>query len=485
MTDAFVGYAWAAELRAPAQRAVLGTLALHARPDSRGRATVETLAQDAAMSVNSCRTHLHALVAAGWLAWTPQRSVDGRRNAGAQFVLASRFWNQTAQFSQTPILSGSDLGSDDSSRFASIRFDPARANPAWAWRVGVPTASHRVVVATIALLSDHRGVCLAPRATIAERSLLSPASTNRVLNDLEKAGWIGRESRRRGARAAEARLHLTRRFLETAAPAGGGDVPAAASPGHESVQDALLAPDGLTALVCAARATGWRGPAADELAAALTEAIAGDGKWVALRRVDFSRQDAIADTVSIAWLAVVENAERIVTAANPWGLLLSIVGRRAAKQDQLNRGVVVTSQGQINAFTLTDEDWRFDQAPRAVDQQLRGSDVGLDDLADSPMMQAIVTQLATVGIDPGLAWPVLCRCAEIAVKEPASRRHTAARHDPYLAILGLTADAASAWMNIITGTRRTGYGASPLLTHPESILDCVPTKWLDAILAAA
>ena len=35
------------------------------------------------------------------------------------------------------------------------------------------------------------------------------------------------------------------------------------------------------------------------------------------------------------------------------------------------------------------------------------------------------------------------------------------------------------------GARRTGQQASPLLTHPESILDAVPAKWLDAILSAA
>lgn len=484
MTDAFVGYAWAADLRTPAQRAVLGTLALHAGADGRGCGTVETLAQGSVMSLNSCRSRLHELVAAGWLGWTPQRSADRRRNGSAQFVLSGRFWNRT-NISQTPNLSGSNLEPDTPAKLTSIRFDPARVNPAWAWRVDVPTASHRVVLATMALLSDHRGVCLAPRATIAERSLLSPASTNRVLNDLEQASWIGREARRRGARAAEARLHLTRAFLETAAPLYDDELPAPAGPGCDPAQDALLAPGGLAALICAARASSWRGPAANELATALTEAIAGDGRWVALRRVDFSRQDAIADTTSIAWLAVMENADRIMAATNPWGFLLSIIGRQAAKQDQLNRGVIVTDEGKVNAFTVTDEDWRLDQAEPAVDQDLRGSDVGLDDLADSPMMQAIVTQLATIGVDPGLAWPVLCRCAEIAVKEPASRRHTAARRDRYLAILGLSPDAASAWMNIITGTRRTGQQASPLLTHPESILDAVPAKWLDAILSAA
>ncbi len=484
MTDSLVGFAWLAPVDSPAKRALLATLALYAGPDGAGSISVDALACGAAMSSRSSQTHLHELAAAGWLTRTRQRSSMSGRYQPTEFVLANPFLHGGKQCPSAN-LNGSELPMDIVGRFPSIRFDPTRVNPAWAWRVVVPTASHRVVLATMALLSDHRGVCLAPRATIADRSLLSPASTNRVLNDLEQAGWIGREARRRGARAAEARLHLTRRFLETAAPLCDAELPAPAGPGCEPAQDALLAPDGLAAMICAARASSWRGPAADELATALAEAIAGDGRWVALRRVDFSRQDAIADTTSIAWLAVVENADRIVAATNPWGFLLSIIGRQAAKQDQLNRGVVVTDEGKVNAFTVTDEDWRLDQAEPTLDQDQRGNEVGLDDLADSPMMQAIVTQLATIGVDPGLAWPVLCRCAEIAVKEPASRRHTAARRDPYLAILGLSPDAASAWMNIITGTRRTGQQASPLLTCPESILDAVPAKWLDAILSAA
>lgn len=478
-----MGFAWLAEVDCPAKRALLGTLALQAGADGAGSVLVEVLADGAATSVRSTQTHLRDLVGAGWVTWERQRSLVSGRWQPAAFTLSNLF----SDTNPTPPanLSGSELPMDPAGKFGSIRFDPARVSPAWAWRVEVPTASHRVVLATVALLSDHRGVCLAPRVTIAERSLLSLASTNRVLNDLEQTGWIGREPRRRGARAAEARVHLTRGFLDTAAPPSDVDLPVSDGTRGGPGQHVLVAADGLPGLICAARACDWRGPAADELAASVAEVIAGDGRWVALRRVDFSRRDAIADTVSIAWLAIVENADRIIQAANPWGFLLSIIGRQAAKHDQSNRGIIVTAEGPVNTFTVTDEDWRLEQAEPAVDQDLRGSDVGLDDLADSPMMQVIVTQLAKIGVDPGLAWPVLCRCAEIAVKEPDSRRHTAARRDPYLTILGLSADAASAWMNIITGTRRTGHDASPLLTHPESILDAVPAKWLDAILAAA
>ncbi len=484
MTEALVGFAWLANVDSSAKRALLGTLALYAGPDGAGRISMDVLAGGAAMSCRSSQTHLHELAAAGWLTRTRQRSLVNGRYRPTEFVLASLFSDPNESVPSAN-MSSSELPMAAIGRFSSIRFDPDRVNPAWAWRVGVPTAAHRVVLATMALLSDHRGVCLAPRATIADRSLVSLASANRVLNDLEHSGWIGRESRRRGARAAEARLHLTRRFLETAAPTSDGEPPVPADPSGGPVQEALVAADGLPHLVCAARAADWRGPAADELAASLADVIAGEGRWVALRRVDFGRQDAIADTISLAWMALIEHADQIVAATNPWGFLLSIVARQAAKQDQRDRGIVVTGEGRVNAFSVTDEDWRLDQAEPALDQDLRGSDVGLDDLADSPMMQAIVSQLAVIGVDPGLAWPVLCRCAEIAVKEPASRRHTAARRDPYLAILGVTADAASAWMNIITGTRRIGHKASPLLTHPEALLDAVPATWLDAILTAA
>ena len=156
-------------------------------------------------------------------------------------------------------------------------------------------------------------------------------------------------------------------------------------------------------------------------------------------------------------------------------MLIAILARQAARTDQRNR------KGKTVAFTLATE-WELDQAEPARDLTQRGTDIGLDDLADSPTIAAIVAQLASCGVDPGLAWPVLRRCAELAIKEPASRRHTAARRDPYLAILGLTPTAASAWMNIVTGTRRAGEKASPLLNrfHPESI----PSKWLSTLIAA-
>lgn len=480
MTDAIVGFAWLASVDSPAQRALLGTLALHANHDATGSITVDELAAGASISVRSAQTHLHQLVACGWLSWTRQRSAENGRYQQTRFTMNAPF---AGGIDPAANLSGSDLPMVPT-KYSSIRFDPERVNPAWAWRVAVPSAAHRVVLATVALLSDHRGVCLAPKATIAERSLLSLGSTTRVLKDLERAGWIGREARRRGARAAEGRLHLTRSFLTEAAPDPQiSENPSAVeepSPG----QLQLIEADGLAASIAAARAGQWRGAAADELAQALTDLLSGTGRWISARRVDFSREDAVADTIGLAWTAVAENADVILAANNPTAMLLTIVARQAARQDQLARGIIDTDEGKIAAVTFA-ADWELDRSEPAQDSGQRGRDVGLDDLAESPMMDAIVSQLATIGIDPGLAWPVLCRCAEIAVKEPESRRHTAARRDPYLMILGLTPDAAAAWMNLITGTRRTGVEASPLLTSPESILEAVPAKWLDAIRAAA
>ena len=478
MTQALVGYAWLAKVDSPAKRALLGTLALHADLDASGAIAVEELAKGAAMSVRSTQTHLHELAADCRLTWRRQRSTISGRYQPTEFALGYPFEGE-----ETPSanMSGSELPMAELGKYSSIRFDPQRVNPAWAWRVDVPTAAHRVVLGSVALLSDHRGVCLAPRTTIAQRSLLSLGSTNRVLGDLEKTGWIGRETRRRGARAAEGRLYLTRDFLTAASPTEDDD-PVAINE-CQAIQKSLIELEGLPALIAAACASNWRGATADHLAQLLTDLISGSGRWVALRRVDFKREDAIADTISLAWTVLIEHTEAIINAADPTGLLMTIVGRQAARQDQIARGIVRTNDGPVATCTLATE-WELDQIKPARDLDQRGNDVGLDDLADSPMMDTIVAQLATIGIDPGLAWPVLCRCAELAVKEPASRRHTAARRDPYLAILGLTPDAASAWMNIITGTRRAGAEASPLLMHPESILATVPTKWLDAILAA-
>lgn len=514
MNDELVARAWLADVGSPVHRILLGSLAYLADRMGAGAATTATVAEAACISIRSARTHLTTLAESGWLSWTPTRSADGRHNGAAHFTLSDRFTGldinphaanvsaselqpdagrRTSTCSdfgvkpQAANVDGSGLQPDIGSLRASTSFYPGRVNPAWAWRIPVESSAQRVVLGSMALLADHRGVCLAPRATIAARSLLSRPTTDRVLRALENAGWVGREARRRGARAAEARLHLTRQLLETARPVV-VDMAAAESPARTRVVSHDLVNvdcEDLSSLVVAAAASDWVGESADVLATAVAEWVTDRGSWVARRRVGFELDDAIADTIGLAWSVIRECSDELIGASNPWGLLATIVGRRAAVIDETDRGIVRLggTSGKVQGFSLAD-DWTLEAAPPALDEQRRGNEIGLDDLADSPVIDSLVTQLADLGVDPGLAWPVLCRCVELAMKEPQSRRHTAARRDPYLRILGLTPEAASAWMNLITGTRRAGQSASALLAHGRPLVEAVPIDWLQAIIAA-
>jgi hypothetical protein len=64
-----------------------------------------------------------------------------------------------------------------------------------------------------------------------------------------------------------------------------------------------------------------------------------------------------------------------------------------------------------------------------------------------------------------------------------SRRHTLARADFQLEALGLTPDQASAWMNLVTGTRRGGHESSAL-ANIARLDEAIPASWLDTIMAA-
>lgn len=483
MNDYLVSRLWLANVASTAQRAVLGTLAWHADDFGTATTTAASIAAGAGLSVRSARTHLDALAEAGWITITRARSLDGRHNSASTFQLGGALDPRNGQ---AAILTAPQLPLDTLvGRAAGLRFDPDRVGPAWSWRAPSCGAPQRVVLASMALLSDSRGVCLAPRPTIAARSLLSRRSTDRVVAELEAKGWVGRETRRRGQRAAEARLSFTRSFLALAHPKPPSTT-ASSDASHRDgpVLDVVQDGDDLRQHLAAAVAAEWVGPEADLLAALITDWATQRTRALVARRVALSADEAIADIITLAWIALRECAGDILGARNPWGLLATIVSRRAASQDEIDRGVVDLGRaGKVQAYTTVDDDRRLDAHTPVVDQQLRGTELGLDDLADAPAMDMLVGHLASVGVDPGLAWPVLCRCVEISLSAQNSRRHTIARADHQLAALGLTPDQATAWMNMITGTRRLGQQTSAL-ANIFSLPQAIPKAWLDAITAA-
>lgn len=483
MNDFLVTRLWLADVATMAQRAVLGTLAFQA--DASGSATLTRtgIAKSASLSQRSVAGHLDALAGAGWITITRARSIDGRYNAASTYQLTGAIDPKNGQVA---ILTASQLPPDKLvGRAKGLRFDPERVGPAWAWRAPAKTATERMFLASMALLSDARGVCLAPRATMADRSLMSRRSADRVLRELESRRLVGREPRRRGQRAAEARLAFTPKFLRLARPVSMAtdeaiERPTKARSGREIVNDG----DGLRRHLAAAIATNWSCEQANVVAELITDWAKNRTRMLVSRRAGMTRQEAISDITVCAWIAVQECAEDIVRARNPWGLLATIVARRVASQDETDRGVVDLGEaGKIQAFTTVDDDRRLEAHAPALDHQLRGTVLGMDDLADAPAMDMLVRHLASVGIDPGLAWPVLCRCVEISLSAQNSRRHTLARADFQLEALGLTPDQASAWMNLVTGTRRGGHESSAL-ANIARLDEAIPASWLDTIMAA-
>lgn len=483
MSDHLAGRAWLATVETTAQRALLGSIAWLADHDGVAVTTTVEVAAAAGMSVRSAQSHLRSLAEAEWIHMCHVRSIDGRRHGGTRFELAPGFLPKECH---PAILTASGLPGDKKS--AVLPFTADRVGPAWSWRVRVDNTAARVVLGTMALLSDHRGVCLAPRTTIAERSLLSRRSTDRVLRELEDQGWVGREARRRGQRAAEARLCLTRRFLALAAPPTCAPPPRVAAIEATATEGSGLLVErdheDLTGMIADAVEAGWVGPTAERLAEAVMVWLTTRAGRLIRRRVAFATTDSIADTATIAWQVLREHTNAILEARSPWGLLATIVAARSAREDEIARGVVdLGKAGKLQGFGLAD-DWELDQAPPARDEQLRGKTLGLDDIADAPVMDVIVTQLARLGVDPGLSWPVLCRCVEISLHTSQSRRHTAARNDYQLELLGLSPDAAAAWMNLITGTRRAGQTVSALLQAGIPLVEAVPADWLANITSA-
>lgn len=485
MSEHLVGRAWLADVESTAQRALLGSIAWLSDSDGRTHTTTAAVARATGISTRSAHDHLAELVAAGWIQIEHVRSADGRRHGGSLIQLSPRFLPKDPH---PAIVAASQLPGDN--RPSVVPFTAERIGPAWAWRAPVDCAAHRVVLGTMALLADHRGVCLAPRTTIAARSLLSRRSTDRILRDLEEQGWIERESRRRGQRAAEARLGLSRQFLSIAGAPPPGSPRLEAGPPPSAArqpmarQATVREDDDLAGLIRDAVDAGWSGAAAERLADAVMTWLTTRASRLIRRRVAFTARDSVADTATIAWRVLRECAGQLMAADRPWGLLATIVAARSAREDETARGVVdLGKTGKIQGFGLAD-DWELDRIPAARDEQLRGRSLGLDDIADAPVMDDLVVQLAAHGVDPGLAWPVLCRCVEIALHTSQSRRHTAARNDYQLELLGLTPGEASAWMNLVTGTRRGGQHVSALLQAGIPLAEAVPSDWIAAIKAA-
>ncbi|WP_130865290.1 hypothetical protein [Acidipropionibacterium timonense] len=348
----------------------------------------------------------------------------------------------------------------------------------------------RMVLASVALLADETGVAVASRPTLASMARSSTASVGRTVARLCQDGWLERQARRMGNRQGATCWRLGRRFMalrpavesEGGAPAvvsgsqrrgrAGGQVVLAGGSGD------VLTGAGLRAVLRAVAADGWDCEEAAGLPAAIMATASTRAAWVARRRAGHATTaETVADLATALWLVMRQQPGQVAAAANPWGYAVTAAARQVAaadEQDAARREVLDCPEDP--------------SGPAPWEQSSGPVQVSLEDLMASSSVgyRRLVQVLCGAGVAESLAWAGTCRCAQLAADHHAAARHTAARRDARLAGLGLSPDAASAWMSLLVGTRRGGPARSVLLRlrageRVES--DPQVARWLATIVA--
>lgn len=218
---------------------------------------------------------------------------------------------------------------------------------------------------------------------------------------------------------------------------------------------------GLVALLEEAHRNCWEGTAAQELGKVIELRIGHNLRWLFARQRGLSSEHARLEVISQTWQVLRLHTEAVLAASDPWGYVATITNRQlaAANSEIADLGESVPSQAPTPAL--------------AVDPL---------DILESTAMVRLVRELVALGAPRQSSWKILRRCAQICSERGFSKRHAAARRDWYLEQHGLSADQASKWMNLVTGTRRHGERESALwrLSHG---LDFSPQNRLWAIAA--
>ena len=107
-------------------------------------------------------------------------------------------------------------------------------------------------------------------------------------------------------------------------------------------------------------------------------------------------------------------------------------------------------------------------APGSVEVERRRVWVRSDDLG--PCLEGVADALVWASVPACVARAGTCRVAELAASTYARERHRSAREDAgegVLASLGVSPDAAGAWMSLVAGSRRGGLESALLWTLRE------------------
>ncbi len=309
--------------------------------------------------------------------------------------------------------------------------------------------SERAVLLAAARVADGAGLVRMAVGELASLAQVSRSTVFRVLRALELRGLVWRVDRvsSSGARL-ESDLHIgpaasQLRELHSGKQDRPSVVSGASAPSAlgelESGSD-----ERLREIVRWCLASDWSSQARSMLSEELSSQAGRVFYSVAMRRTCLPQDQRLSDTLSIAWQAVVDNANRLVDPAtrSPWGLLANIVRCATWEADY---------QGPSAPL------------PVALDENLSADLVRLSDACGMDVAHwdevetafaGIIDALSGVGVARATVRAVVARLAMLLMTAPRSKQHTAAAQDNELALWVPSAAARRLLVTMVIGTRR-------------------------------
>ena len=315
----------------------------------------------------------------------------------------------------------------------------------WARGLVGLSPTERLVVFELARLADCRGVVITSIGHLVGMTGRSRRAIFEALASLEGAGRISREARRVAGHQAASRFQLhqavsrVRVRVEARLPESLVDLAGSGESEAVDVSDN----EGLRELLADAVSEGWEGGAAARLASTIVEAGPRQFHAAIARGRELGhlgREEAIVDTLGVAWEMARLNAGDLIAARSPWALWTTMVTRACGPRDQEGAGV-----SAVAPLDMPEEGLRPGEGNTGE------VTVSVDDF-EGPIA-LMVEALVRAGMDETLAWAGTLRIVELAVGD-ASRRHTLAGSDPRLVDLGVPAECARSWMTLLAGSRR-------------------------------
>lgn len=322
-------------------------------------------------------------------------------------------------------------------------------------------ASMYGVLRAIAHMADAHGSAIVSVKHLMDATKLSRSSVFRALKRLEKRGLLMREPRTQNGHQASSRYTLV---------AAGAFDPQPADESRPMPLECVAGvlpldgndDDGLKEAIRSAIASDWDSECEAVGVLAATVSARGPAQFsssVRARR-DVPRSEARADTLSVAWEALVSLGERIVEAPNSWAYWTKVVRNmvmvREREHDALFGYDKKDKQTRLFATdptTIPEPD--AIPSPGKIDGKAA---VGLVDLEDR--FQRFIDALMDEGLPEWLAHMGTVRIAQLALaSSKPDVRVILAGNDSKLHGFGVCPAAAREWMNIVVGGRR-GPGTS-------------------------